>query len=324
VAGHPLALLAATLATSTGLAVMDVADPLHPVEMCGLDNATSGRFISATKVAFWDAAFLGVADLETGSLNWSRAFLTSPSAVAFNGDGSKWAYQAGDLGTGVTTHLVVGGKDQTILTRGPIKARGGPSWGPLSQLEFSAHGDYLLTFTAFGDTGAPPNFIVYTMDGSVAFRSPTAKFGVWDRAGNRLYFLAAKDAGGIGGQVSSLDPGGAPVVRSRGLASYFWPAISPDGRQLVFDSYDAKGIPHLWRLDIASRGSVQLSTGSSTRPVFVGPGVVWSTEDKPRSGPDGKVVAHDLQRTPDSLVGDFAGFTPSPAPTEDVLGVWFG
>jgi hypothetical protein len=245
--------------------------------------------------------------------------------------GKKWAYITGDDNAGRVTHLVVAGKDQTILNRASIGGHGGSPFGPLDQLQFSAHGDYLLTYTAFRDAGGQPNFMVFAMNGSVAFQSPTARFGVWDRAGNRLYFLAATSAAEIKGQVRSWDPGGQPVARSGNLTSYFWPAISPDGRALVFNSFDAKDLPHLWRLDIASRLSAQIANSSSTAPVFVAPALVWSTEERPcecgpggSSAPDGKVVAHDIQGGTETAVGDFNGFTPSTAPTQDILDVWLG
>ena len=331
VPGHPLALVLAIGETASGLAVMDIADPTHPVQVCQLNNASRGRFIAAMKIAFWTTQFLGVVDLVTSSVNWSRAFVDSPSNVAFSPDGSKWAYVVGDETSGQTTHLVVAGKDQTILTRTPIGGHGGLPYGPVDQLQFSAHGDYLLTYNAFGEKGGQPNFMVFAMDGSVALQSPSAKFGVWDKAGNRLYFLAPTVAGDIRGQVRSWDPGGTPVVRSGVLTSLFWPAISPDGRVLVYNSYDAKGLPHLWRLDIASRLSAQISKSISTAPVFVAQGLVWSNEEKPcacglggASAPDGKVVAHDIQGGSDTPVGDFNGFTPSQAPTRDILDIWLG
>ena len=88
VAGHPLALLAATLTTSEGIAVMDVTDPLHPFQICALNNAVSGRFVSATKIVFWESTFVGTADLVTNSVNWSRAFVDAPTVLAFSPDGS--------------------------------------------------------------------------------------------------------------------------------------------------------------------------------------------------------------------------------------------
>jgi hypothetical protein len=311
---------------------MDVADPLHPFQICSLNNAVSGRFVSATKIVFWESTFVGTADLVTNSVNWSRAFVDAPTVLAFSPDGSKWAYQTGDASRGLTIHLVIAGKDETLLTIPQIIGTGVPPWGPFSKLQFSAHGDYLLTYTAFGNpVGGQPDFEVFRLDGSVAFRSATANLGAWSWTGNRLYFLAATAVAGIRGRVGSWDPGSAPVSLSGTLTSYFWPAIAPDSGTLVFNSFDAKSLPRLWRLDIASGKVVQISSGTSTEPVFMSPSVVWSSEEKPcqcgpggSSAPDGKVVAHDLQSGTDSLVGDFTGFTLSTAPTRDILDVWLG
>jgi len=315
---------------TSGLYVLDVADPLHPVQACLLINASGGRFISATKISFWYSTFVGIADLQTGNLNWSRAFVNEPLALAFSPDGSSWAYREGDA-AGVRTHVVVGGKDQIVLTRGPVAARGGPPWGPVDQLAFSGTGQYLLTYSLFVEAGGPPNFMVFGPDGSTAFQSTTAKFGTWDRAGNRLYFLAATTVGGIVGTVKSLDPGGQPVVRSAKLSSYFWPHLSPDGRTLLFNTYNAQRFPHPWRLNIASRVKAQVSTATSTQPVFIGPDVIWSNEGIPcacgaagTSAPDGRAIAHNLRTGVNSVVLEIASVTPSKSPTGDILDVWFG
>lgn len=323
----PLLLMSGAI---SGLYVLDVADPLRPVQVCQLLNATSGRFVSATKIVFWYSTFVGTADLQSGSLNWSRAWVNAPMAVVFSPDGSNWAYREGD-DSGVRTHLVIGGKDQVVLTRGPVGGHGGVPWGPVSQLAFSASGQYLLTYTLFGDAGGPPNFIVYAMDGTVAFQSTTAKFGMWDRSGNRLYFLAATAVGETSGTVVSWDPGGQPIARSAKIASYFWPTLSPDGSTLVFNTYGAQSFPHPWRLVIASRVKAQVASATSTQPVFIGPDVIWSNEGIPcacgiggTSAPDGRVIAHNVRTGVNSVVLGIANLTPSTSPTEDIVDVWFG
>jgi hypothetical protein len=322
----PLLLLKVT----SGLAVLDVADPLHPVPSCQLLNAISGRFISATKIAFWYSTFVGIADLETGNLNWSRAFLNEPASVVFSPDGSSWAWLEGPAEAGAT-HLVVGGQDKVVLTRTPIGGHGGPPWGPVDQVAFSATGQYLLTYTLFGAPGGPPNFMVFALDGSKAFSSTTAKFGAWDRSGNRLYFLAATNAGAISGTVKSWDPGGQPVVRSPKVTSYFWPSLSPDGKTLVFNTYGAQQFPHPWGLNVATHAKTQLSSATSTQPVFVAPNVIWSNEGIPcacgpggTSAPDGRVIAHNLKTGINSVVLEIGNLTPSKSPTESIVDVWFG
>jgi hypothetical protein len=314
----------------SGLYVLDVADPLHPAQACQLLNVTSGRFISATKIEFWYSTFVGTADLQTGSLNWSRAWVDPPIEVVFSADGSSWAYRQADA-SGVSTHLVVGGTDQLLVTRRAIGGNLGPVTGPVDQLAFSASGQYLLTYTLFASAGEQPNFVVFAMDGSTVFKSTIAKMGTWDRAGNRLYFLAATTVGGVAGTAKSLDPGGQPVVRSPKLSSYFWPSLSPDGRTLVFNTYGAQAFSHPWKLDIASRAKTLLSSATSTEPVFIAPDVVWSNEGIPcacgqsgTSAPDGRVIAHNLKTGVNSVVLEIASLTPSKSPTEDIVDVWFG
>jgi hypothetical protein len=314
----------------SGLYVLDVVDPLRPVQVCQLINATTGRFVSATKIVFWYSTFVGTADLQTGNLNWSRAWVNEPMGVAFSPDGSNWAYREGDS-TSVRTHLVVGGKDTVLLTRAIPGGHGVPSYGPLDQLAFSATGQFLLTYQFFVAAGDPPNFMVFALDGSTAFKSATAKFGTWDRAGDRLYFLVAASAAAISGTEKSLDPGGQPVVRSLKLSSHFWPTLSPDGKTLVFNMYGVQGFPHPWKLDLASRVRTLAASATSSQPVFVAPDVIWSTEGIPcacgpsgTSAPDGRVIAHNLRTGVNSVVLEIASITPSKSPTADIVDVWFG
>ena len=331
VPADPLVLMSGSASPLSSLIVLDVKDPLHPTLACVLSNANGGRFISGTKIVFWYSTFVGTADLETGGLVWNRAFLNPPAAVSFNSDGTNWAWIEDD-GTGARkTHLVVGGKDQVVLSRAPIGGHGGVPWGPVSQLEFSASGQYLLTYTLFADAGGKPNLIVYALDGTVAYQSKTAKFGVWDGAGNRLYFLAATAVGSNAGTVVSWDPGGQPVVRSPKLTSYFWPTLSPDGRTLVFNTYNAQGFPHPWRLVIATRTRSQVSSSTSSVPVFVSPDYIWSSEGIPcvcgpmgTSQADGRLIAHNMKTGVNSVVLEIARLTPSQSPTSDIVDVWFG
>jgi hypothetical protein len=314
----------------SGTYVLDVADPLHPVQVCVLINGGSARFVSATKIVFWATTLVGTADLETGNVVWNREFGNPPLNVVFSPDGSSWAYQEEDA-SNVRTHLVAGGKDTVLVTRAILGGHGVPPYGPLDQLAFSATGEYLLSYTSFAPAGDPPNFMVFALDGSTAFQSATAKFGMWDRAGNRLYYLAATNSASIDGTVMSLDPGGQPVMRSPKLSSYFWPTLSPDGTTLIFNTYGAQSFPHPWKLDISSRAKAQLSSATSTEPVFIAPDVIWSNEGVPcacgpggSSQPDGRVIAHNLRTGVNSVVLLLATLTRSMSPTEGVSDVWFG
>ena len=178
--------------------------------------------------------------------------------------------------------------------------------------------------------GEQPNFLVFATDGSIVFKSTTAKFGTWDRTGNRLYFPGVqRRSDRISGTVESLDPGAKPVVRSQKLTSYVWPTLSPDGKLLVFNLFGAQQFPHPWRLNLASGVKTQLSSATSTQPVFMSQNVVWSNEGIPckcaprgTSQPDGRLIAHNLSTGVNSVVqlgSDF--FRPQ---TEEIVDVWFG
>lgn len=317
-----------TSATESELLVLDTVDPIHPIKDCALRPAAGGRLISATRIAFWLGASLRAADLVTGSVTTSGQLPAIPSNAAFSSDGSEVAYQVGDdTNTGVSTHLFIAGTDRTLLTRAPIGGHGGPPWGPVNQLEFSAEGNYLLTYSLFGDIGGRPNFLVFTTSGSTAFQSSTAKFGVWTRTGTQLYFLAATEAGGIGGDVHRWDPSAGEVSVSQGLTNYFWPSLVPGSSKLVFNSYDSGGLPRLWSVDLGTGARAQLSNGMSTHPVFVGNTVVWSNEEKPctncmgPSAPDGNVLVHDVQTGQDTTIG-LLGNRPGNIPTYFIGDVW--
>ena len=332
-AGDPLILMAHwTAATEPELVVIDAVNPVRPVQECTLSPAAGGRFIAGTRIAFWVGNSLRVADIGTGAVAVTATLPAYPTDGAFSRDGSLFAYRVGDDTNGLSTHLFIAGRDRTLVTRAGIGGHGGPPYGPLSQLEFSADGKYLLSVDSFGAVFAsePPNFVVYDQNGSMVFQSTTAAFGRWAMQGSKLYFLAEPEAHGIKGDLHSWDPVGGDMPIVHGLSSYFWPMVSPDNRRLLFNSYDSAGLPHLWSIDLATGGFAQLAAGISTHPVFVGTSVAWSNEEAPCncgpggvSAPDGKLVSHDL-RTGNETSFSVAADGHSGANTRSILDVWFG
>jgi hypothetical protein len=194
--------------------------------------------------------------------------------------------------------------------------------GLVNQLAFSASGQYLLTYTLFAIWRQAQ--LHRCLDGSVAYQSKTAKFGVWDRAGNRLYFMAAT-------AVSDLRDGGGTQAARRSFGSRLR-AISGRfffGRLLVL-TRTTLGIPTPWRLVIATRTRSQVSSATSAVPVFVGSDY-WSSEGVPcQCGPmgtsqsDGRLIAHNMRTGVNSVVLEVARLTPSQSPTNDIVDVWFG
>jgi WD40-like Beta Propeller Repeat len=307
----PLVLMIKPSTTESEAEVLNVVNPIRPVEVCNLGPASGGRFISATRIALWTGDTLRVADMASGSVAVTARLPAVPTDGKFSPDGSLFAYRVGGDTDGLSTHLFVAGHDRILVVRAGIGGHGGSTIGPTAQLKFSADGQHLLSvdslFARF-DSG-PPNFLVYNTNGSIEFQSATAGFGVWATQGAKLFFLAMAQQGDIGGDVHSWEPHSNEVQVAQGLKTYFWPALGPDGRRLVFNSYDSKGLPRLWSLDLSTGLSSQLSKGISTDPQFVGHHVIWSNEEKPcdcglgvMSEPDGKVLVHDLQTGHDTAM----------------------
>jgi hypothetical protein len=317
--------------------VLDVVDPLKPIEICSISPANGGRFISASRIAFWSAQDLGLADLALGAAVGTETLPALPSDAAFSSDGSMFAYHVGSDTNGMSTHLNAAGVDRTLLTRPAIGGHGGAPYGPATQLEFSADARYLLSvdslFANFGS--GPPNFLIYRTDGSIAFQSSRAEYGAWGPGHSKLYFFVSTERGAIAGDVHSWDPSVGEGTVAQAVSSYFWPRVAPDGRAILFDSYDKSapgeatgGLPHLWRLDLATGATMQLSTAISSRTVFVGDSVVWADKEQRcscgpggASAPTGEVLAHDLLNGQDTVL-DLTPFTASPSPVSGVLAVW--
>jgi hypothetical protein len=300
------------------LDVVDTSNPVGPVRICTLSPAGGGRFISANRVAVWTSSQLELANLAQGTVTATALLPNTPSDGAFSPDGSVFAYHVGSDTNGISTHLFRAGHDTTLLTRSGIGGHGGTPYGPAYQLTFSADGKYLLAVDSlFADfPSGPSNFLVYSAaDGSIAFQSSSAAFGAWSAIGSKLYFLNANPPHGYAGDLHSWDPAGGDVTLNRGLKSYFWPALSPSGTTLIYDAYGpptpdgCAGPPQLWRIDLGSGAISQISRASSTQPVFIAANVVWSDEEQPiacgmsgSSGPDGKVLSHDLTNGSDAPV----------------------
>jgi hypothetical protein len=335
-ATHGLALF--EYANSSVLGILDVSNPLKPVLLCWLSGAKGGRFNqSATQIVFWIGNKLGTADLASGKVVQTDTLLAEPSEGFFSSDGMQFAYRVGDdTNVGMSTHLYRRGdhRDLTLYSQAPIGGHGGPPYGPLDQLAFSPDNKELLDFYEFRPpSGTPPRFMVFrTVDGSVAYQLETAAFGAWATTGSTVYFFVQGEQGFVG-ELDSVGPSGQAQTVVASINGFFWPRATPDGAAIIYDAYDNAGLPHLMRLDLATKNVVQLSTAVSSKPVFVTRSTIWADEEKPcdcgpggASAPDGSVLAHNLSGGAGTLV-DTSHTAPgvgAPQPsTTGIADVWF-
>jgi Tol biopolymer transport system component len=318
--------------------MLDVSDPLKPSIVCRIDPAGGAHILSNTRLAFWTGNEIGTADLASGAIMQTGRLAARADRGAFSPDGTMFAYRSYDAAGGMSTHLFAGGSDRVLYVEEPVGGHGGPgpSFGPFDQLEFSPDGSLLLDFKSFRPQTGPGNFLVFrSSDGSYLFRSTGATNGTWSPGGNTLYFLLGQ-AGQVG-ELESLSPDGQRKVVAPGVNGLYWPQMSPDGRSIVYNASDNSvrdcgGVPHLWRLDLASGHATQVSRAISSGPFFVQPTVVWSDEQQPSpcgpggpSSPDGVILAHDLNTGTDSKV-DTSLILPAsggPASTFSLLDTWF-
>ena len=334
-ASHGLALF--EYSNSSVLGILDVSNPVKPLLLCWLSPAQGGRFDqSSTQVVFWLGNALGSADLSSGKVVQTDVLPATPSEGAFSNDGSEFAYRVGDdTNAGLSTHLYRRGdhRDLTLYSQDPIGGHGGPPYGPLDQLVFSPDGKELLDFYEFRPTSGPPKFMVFrTADGAIAYQLETAAFGAWSATGSTVYFFVQGEQGFVG-ELDSVGASGQAQTVVAGINGFFWPRATPDGTAIVYDAYDSAGLPHLWRLDVATHGVAQLSTGLGSKPVFVTKNFLWWDEEKPcdcgpggASAPDGVILAHNLSSATDTAV-DTSQSAPgigAPQPsTREIADVWF-
>jgi hypothetical protein len=317
--------------TSSSLQMLDVSDPLKPNLACTLSPAGGAHLLSATKLAFWIGDQLGTADLGSGAVRQTAHLPAGAGAGAFSADGTQFAYRTYDEATGaVTAHLYVNGLDRVLYVQEPMGGHGGPgpSFGPFDQLTFSPDGSLLLDFMAFRPPTSQPVLIVFRTDGSIVFRT-NAPGGTWSRTGNTLFFYAPNQSG-LAGDLNRLDANGQTQIVASGLHGMYWPRMSPDGSGIIYNVSDSSvpdcgGVPHLWRVDLATGRATQISGAISSGPSFVNPNVVWSDEQKLSAcglgGPsieDGVILAHDLNTGNDAPVD--ASLIPSS--TGGPLAVW--
>jgi Tol biopolymer transport system component len=293
------------------LLILDVSNPVVPKHLCTLSPAQSGRFLSATKVAFSADDRLGLADLSNGTVLETAHLPSVTYGGAFSRDGSRFAYRLYDDKGGMTMHLWSQGKDKTLYTQEPVGGHGGPGWagGPVARLQFSPDGQELLDYLLFRPMTGPANLLVFKVDGTVVFQYKGQTAGVWHPTGSVLYFWFWP-AQPPSTEIDSVDASGQRRIVASGLSLLSWPSMAPDSQSIVYTSFDdASGLPHLSRFDLAKGATTQLSTAIAAETVFVTPTVVWTNQGKPcecgpggNSTPDGVMIAHELATGRDATV----------------------
>ena len=331
-------------ATPPILEVVDVSNPLRPSSLCTLVPAQGGRFYqTANNVIFWTGNKLVRVNLTSGLEVQTAVLPAMPFEGTFSADGTEFAYRATGTDGSLSTHIYrVGLGDRLLYKVPPLGGHGGGPIGPRDQLQFSPDGTELLDYSEFSPATKAPNFEVFKSDGSIVFQSTQGWRGAWAPSGATLYFFVAGANGSTTSTLDKLDAGGGPQAFATQLNGSFWPAMSPSGAALLYTAYDSSvpgsamgGLPHIWRVDLTTASTSQVSAEASSRPQFVTPGAYWSNEEKPcncgpdgASQPDGVILAHDFGGRANGTV-DWHGMLPgargliwSDTDTANIVDVW--
>ena len=329
--------------------ILDVSNPLKPVVACTLSQAQGGRFLSATKIAFWSGDKLGIADVSAGTVVQTAQLPLAPASGAFSADGSEFAYRVRDGADAVSAHLYIAGNDRTLYTQEPMGGHGGQrlELGPLDILKFSPDGTELLDYMLFRPTSGPTNLLVFRVDGSTIFQQGgssgvwvanggvwAATGGVWAATGSVLYFPILDEARQVI-TVYSLDASGQRRTVATGVKGFYWPHLAPDGQGIVYHAPDSSvpscgGLPHVWRLDLNTGSASQVSKSVSAIPVFVSSTIMWSSEEKQTdcgldgqpSDADGVILAHDFGTGRDAPV-DITFFSALKSSSPDQMSTYY-
>jgi hypothetical protein len=260
-------------------------------------NATTVRYDSATRKALVTAApgntsaarFTGngrISYLATDSIQsqdvlggGQRIEAASPplliSGYAWSSRGAlAYLAQASDAGAGRGGELVIQRPGQPKVTV-PMTARSGIPAGDPPQLQFSPDGSLLLVVDGLRGGTAQATLQVRQLDGRLVFgpiqsARPAASpsDATWGRDG-RLYY---RDARGV--NVTDLRAGTTRTI----LPGVRWyrPSTSPDGRTIVFELRDARGVPRFELLDTATDTVVAgFERDAATLARFVSPSEIW-------------------------------------------------
>lgn len=305
---HGLILFELGTSSPPALEVVDVRNPAGPVVDCTITAAEMGQFAgSSARIRFLSGDELWTADLTTQTVHETAQLPELATEGTFSADSSKFAYRFVDSTGTMTTRIFSGGHDQVLYEQPPIGGHGGPpvGQGPFDQLAFSPDGSLLLDYMMFRPSADIPNLQVFSVAGTPVLQESGQVSGMWAPSGATLYYPIWTE-GGFTGEVDSFDVISGSRKVAAGINGFYWPAMAPDGKAIVFDAYDSSvpgcgGWPHLWKLDLATGRATQVATAVSSHPVFVASSTVWSNHEVPApcgpggaSAADGQVVVLNL------------------------------
>jgi hypothetical protein len=325
--GRDLAIV--TLRGSDSYVVRDITDINHPFTVSTLPSPFREQFVSASELTYLDGDHLYRAPLAgaPGTPVTQTCWGATPG-VAWTRDGTTAAYMTLTRDyTRSELHIVGGGHDRLVATARPYPWGVGCEGAPGQHCEdisdrtlYSPDGTYI----SFVENWGTPMLRIWTSDGKLLkaidgspndFRSgPT--MSVW--SGSSLYW---RDSSGVevwrDGRQSLLLPG----------VSWIAPTASAAGGQIVFEQWDAVGMPSAYLLDTAT-GAVRLVTRSRSSPAFLTSRYVWYRGERACAASDpfpcnaggttiatGKTYLYDLQTgaESESIITALSDVWPHPA-----------
>jgi hypothetical protein len=259
-------------------------------------NATAARFTGSGRVSYLVSDSIRSQDSRGGGERTEAAGSLLMAGYAWSSRGAL-AYVAKPpyAGSARGGELVIErpGGPTAAVALGPATRWG--SGGEPPQLQFSPDGTLLLLVEPSLRGSPSATLQVRRLDGRLVFgpmsagapASPPASDAAW--SGNRkLYFW---DARGV--NVADLASGTTRTILSG--VRWYHPDTAPDGRTIVFELRDGRGVPRLELLDTATDTVVPgYVRDRGTLARFVSPTEIWFHEVESCAGCDGALPRNEI------------------------------
>ena len=273
---HQLALV--QLRGVSGYVVRDITDILHPVTRCTFHGGGYFRFVSESRLSYivtasgdqGAAAAMYVADLNSGTTSWVRAWANSGSLSSVYGwspDGRALSYISSVVNNNVEWHLLSAAGDRLLARLGNVPSRGVNRDNDDAMVGFSADGQYVAVEQTFIQGTTPPIQVNRVSDGGLAYSATDGTMAVWAGTGARLLFRTS--AG-----VQSWAPSGGVIPISAGTG-WIHPIAGPDGSHIAFSVLNAQGNHVGQVIDLASGSIHALSPNPRVGAAFLNASLVW-------------------------------------------------